>query len=81
MNHFLSDHTEIEFPLTWDYWEEYSKLLLEKCNGLIVITVDGWQDSTGLAGEIKLANDMNIPVYYIDNINDMDEIINNDKNN
>jgi hypothetical protein len=65
MNHFLTDYVETSFPLTWDYWQEYSLALLKNCTEMYVITVDGWDQSTGVRAEIEMAERMLIPVTYL----------------
>jgi hypothetical protein len=65
MNHFLTDYVPTDFPLTWDYWKEYSLSLLQTCSAIYVITMDGWEQSTGVAAEIEMAVQMNKPVTYI----------------
>ena len=66
MNHFLSDTVPIDFPLTWEYWENYSKLLLSKCDKLFVIATYGWENSSGVTAEIALAKELNIPIVMFD---------------
>lgn len=65
MNHFLVDYVETDFPLTWEYWQEYSYSLLSVSKELHVITMDGWEESTGVAAEIEMANQLNLPIRYI----------------
>lgn len=75
LNHYLDGVVTINFPLTWDWWEDYSKLLLSKCDHMIVITGPGWENSTGVKGEIALANEMNIPITFVDKVKDLEEFI------
>lgn len=65
MNHFLTDYVETDFPLTWDYWKEYSYSLLKNCVEVYVITMDDWEQSTGVAAEIEMAEKMLKPITYI----------------
>lgn len=65
MNHFLVDYVETNFPLTWDYWRAYSLALLKNCTEMHVITMDGWDQSTGVKHEIELAEKMLIPITYV----------------
>lgn len=65
MNHLLTDYTVVKFPLTWDYWKEYSLKLLSVCDRMIVLTLPGWEDSAGVTAEIALAHELNIPITYI----------------
>jgi hypothetical protein len=45
--------------------------LLAKSDGMIVLTLDGWEDSTGLKLEIDFCKQNNKPIYYLS----FDEII------
>ena len=53
-------------PVEWDYWEVYDKRLLAICDQLYVLTLDGWQESVGVAAEMKLARNMGKPIRYYD---------------
>lgn len=54
-----------ELPLGWDYWHEYDHAFLSASNRLIVLMLDGWRESTGVNGEIEIANTLGIGVEYI----------------
>jgi hypothetical protein len=55
-----------DLPVEWDYWEAYDKRLLAICDQLYVLTLDGWQESVGVAAEMKLARSMGKPVRFYD---------------
>ena len=63
MNHLLAE-TGMEFPLTWDYWADFSKKLLTRCDRLCVLILPGWEESTGVQAEITIAKDHGIPVGF-----------------
>jgi Domain of unknown function (DUF1937) len=48
-------------PLGWDYWEGYDREILSHCGALVVLAADGWKESTGVSGEIRIALDLGIP--------------------
>lgn len=50
-------------PGTYDYWGPYSINLLRRCDAVIVIMMDGWLESVGVADEIKHAKEFNKPVF------------------
>lgn len=75
LNHYLTDVVTVNFPLTWDWWQDYSKLLLSKCDHMIVIGPD-WEKSTGVMAEIEMANEMNIPISYLTTYKDIENFIN-----
>lgn len=55
-----------DLDVSWDHWQDYCKELLSKCNMLLVICMDGWQQSIGVQAEIELAKHMEIDIQYID---------------
>lgn len=62
--HWLAIHTDI--PLTWEFWKTYSEKLMERCDALYVITLDGWKESEGVQREIELAEKMSLEIKYLD---------------
>lgn len=40
-------------PLSWDFWKRQCQPLVDSAAGLIVLTMDGWQESVGLQYEIE----------------------------
>ena len=55
-----------KLPRGWDFWQGYDRAILTNCEKLIVLRLPGWDTSTGVQAEIKLATEMGIPVEYID---------------
>lgn len=53
-------------PTCWAYWESYCRTMLTACSRVIVLMLDGWQESTGIAGEIAIARELGLPVEYLD---------------
>jgi hypothetical protein len=53
-------------PGDWAYWGAYSEALLERCDEMIVIELDGWKTSTGVIAEIEFCKTHDIPVTFID---------------
>lgn len=51
-------------PKGWDYWREVDLMLLEHCDGLIVLTLDGWAESRGVSAETEYAAKHNYPIRY-----------------
>jgi Domain of unknown function (DUF1937) len=54
-----------ELPRDADYWWEYNKAMLEPASELIVLALDGWQDSTGVAKEVGLADRLKKSISFI----------------
>lgn len=67
--HFLHSGVFIYSPIvhnhniviTWDLgrewkdWENYDFCMLDRCDGLLVLTMDGWESSTGVGQEMRRA--------------------------
>ena len=64
-NQLLLDRGQ-SLPSTWEYWESYSLSLLLISKRMTVLTLDGWDKSTGVAGEISMAQKAGIPINYRD---------------
>ena len=54
-----------ELPKGWDYWEAFDRAYLQCCHKLIVLTLDGWMDSIGVTEEIRIAQEMGVPVEFM----------------
>ena len=52
-------------PGDWAFWEGYDRRMISHCDRLIVLTLPGWQNSTGVNAEIKIAKELQIPVEYM----------------
>lgn len=51
----------------WETWATIDEaILLSCCNEMIVLMLDGWWQSKGIAAEIELATKAGIPITYID---------------
>jgi hypothetical protein len=53
-------------PGDWAFWEGYDRRMIACCNKIVVLKLDGWEQSTGVQAEIKIGEEMGIPVEYID---------------
>ncbi len=53
-------------PRGWEYWQGYDKCMLSMCNKIIVLKLPGWQESSGVSAEIKIAKEFEIPIEYLD---------------
>jgi nucleoside 2-deoxyribosyltransferase len=52
-------------PTGWDFWERIDRAYLERCDELVVLTLEGWQESTGVQAEIALARGLGKPVRFL----------------
>jgi hypothetical protein len=49
----------------YTYWKNFSRELLSKCDGLIVLMSEGWRESGGVQDEIAYAKELGIDILYI----------------
>lgn len=51
-------------PKGWAFWERYDRVMLGVCDRLIVLKLDGWEESKGVAVEIAIMQANGKPVEY-----------------
>lgn len=52
-------------PTDWPFWERFDREHLRRCDELVVLTLDGWRESVGVAAEIRIAGELGTPVHYL----------------
>ncbi len=52
-------------PSDWAFWERVDREHLKRCDDVVVLTLDGWQESVGLAAEIRIATELGKPFRYL----------------
>ena len=55
-----------KLPGTFEYWLKLDEEFIKASKKLLIITLPGWQKSTGVSEEIKLAKKYKIPIDYVD---------------
>ena len=55
-----------ELPRGWDYWQQFDYWFISRCDALVVVRMDGWEESKGVEAEIQIAHQCGIPVLYVD---------------
>jgi hypothetical protein len=60
-------HPLVDFglPTDWEFWQRYNVEHLQRCEELMVLTLDGWRESIGVQAEIRIAGEMGTPVSYL----------------
>lgn len=51
-------------PKDWLFWEKYDTIMMECCSHMVVLMQPGWEKSTGIKEEIKIANKLGIDITY-----------------
>lgn len=52
-------------PTDWRFWEPFDRRQLERCDEVVVLMLDGWQESVGVQAEIRIAGEYGKPVRYV----------------
>lgn len=55
-----------EMPSDWDFWKTFCLSLLDKCDILFVLKLEGYDTSPGVQAEIQYAMDKGKEIRYID---------------
>lgn len=53
-------------PGGYAYWKKRDRTFIERSDGIIVCTMDGWDVSIGVTDEILYAKSLHKEVYYLD---------------
>ena len=63
LKHFIVHYTDL--PTDWNYWKGYSDTVMCAVDRVIIVMMDGWEESVGVQAEIKMANHLGIKVEYV----------------
>jgi hypothetical protein len=53
-------------PESGEFWKKQDAPMLAGCSKVVVLMIQGWDQSPGVAAEIVYAKEHNIPVEYIE---------------
>lgn len=53
-----------------DYWCDFDEAFMQICSEMVILTIDGWQDSRGIAREKKFFEASGKPVKYLQPVSD-----------
>lgn len=53
-------------PYDYDIWVPMNKPFIDKAHGMVIVTFPGWEDSTGIAEEIKIVASQSKPIFLLD---------------
>jgi hypothetical protein len=65
VHHYACQHHS-DLGTDWNFWKDFCVEFLRRCDKMLVIKFPGWESSHGVAEEIRVANELNIPVVYYD---------------
>jgi hypothetical protein len=52
-------------PTDWSFWHGVNAWHLERCELVVVLMLNGWQESAGVRREVEIAQELNKPVTYL----------------
>lgn len=55
-----------EMPYTFEFWDEWNRVMIRRSGGLLVLRMDGWETSRGIKAELAYAHTRNLPVDYME---------------
>jgi len=58
--------TRHDLPIDHEFWLKQDFRILRHCEKIIILRIDGYQDSIGVNAEIEIANTLNIPMEFVD---------------
>lgn len=64
-----------KLPYDHLFWAPLNSRLFFSCKRLVVLCIDGWRDSHGIAAEMKWADAMKMPIYAMTEV-ELDYAIN-----
>lgn len=50
----------------WKTWREFDHTMLSKCDRVIVLKLPGWENSKGVAAEIARAEELGLPIEWME---------------
>lgn len=53
------------FPTDAEFWKKLNISFLRKADEMYLLKIDGWMESKGVMMELKLAEDMLIPIRFV----------------
>lgn len=54
-----------KLPTDFEFWKSYNREMLLRCDRIYVLQLEGWEESIGVKGEIKIAEETGIPIIYL----------------
>ena len=53
---------QLGLPGDWPFWAEHNREMLGASSRLVVLALDGWQESQGVAAEVEIARGLDLPI-------------------
>jgi hypothetical protein len=53
-----------DMPHAFEFWQHYNQGMLDVATELVILQLDGWQESVGLKGEAEYAAAIQLPISF-----------------
>lgn len=63
----MCHHKSLKYamPTGYEYWKKRDRTFVHMSDGVIVLTLPGWQESVGVTDEVAYAKSLKKKVYYV----------------
>lgn len=55
-----------KLPTDWEFWERLDREFIARSDEMHVLMLAGWRESKGVTAEIAIANELGIPVVFVE---------------
>ena len=55
-------------PKEFEFWQEFDRQFLDSCDEMLIIPLQGWEDSKGINAEVDYCEEQDIPFRLMDTI-------------
>lgn len=52
-------------PLGWDFWQNIDRRIIEACETVVVLQLEGWRESIGVMAELQYATELGKRINYL----------------
>lgn len=66
ITHFHPMELHGGLPDGWEFWKTIDELYLKHSKTMFILGLSGWEDSVGVAAEIKICKRMGLPISLVD---------------
>ena len=63
--HGMTTHGDLP-AIDHHFWMEFNRPFIEACGALIIVKMDGWDESAGIADERRMFKMAGKPIYFLD---------------
>lgn len=62
-HHMLS--VDPDLPFEFEFWNDFNEKMIAAADSVRVLTMNGWEQSRGIASEIAFASSIMMPIDYV----------------